>query len=135
MGVVLSIFKGADRNGNGSLDLAELSLMLRRIVPGVSHEHVQEIMKRFDEDRSSEIDLPEFSRWLYSGAPDAVRNALNHSMRNEQEAVRAAFCVVDKDGSGTMSKIELSSILGKTCPDVSAKSLDVFFASIDLDGN
>jgi calmodulin len=133
--VIASIFKGADRDGNGRLDMNELGLMLRRLAPKIKREDLQAIMERFDTDRSGGLDLQEFAEWLHHEADSKINEALQNSMRNEQEALRASFRLLDKDGNGTLSKEELTDILGKTCPNVTPEALSKFFASIDRDGN
>jgi calmodulin len=133
--VILSIFKGADKDGNGTVDSNELGLMLRRLVPKIGREEVKGIMKAFDEDESGALNVTEFTTWLRTGASPETKEALNKSLRNEQEALRASFRMLDKDGSGTLDKSELWGLLSKTCPNVSEEMLDKFFATIDRDGS
>jgi len=62
------VFSHYDVNGSGSIDLHELSYVLKTVVPKLSDEDIKVLFADCDVDGSGEIDYAEFCVWLYAGS-------------------------------------------------------------------
>jgi Ca2+-binding EF-hand superfamily protein len=91
------MFKGMDRNGNGSLDPVEFKYGMRDFGLNISEAEVTAILKYFDTNKDGKLSFDEFLR--------AIRGDLNERRR---KMVHMAYKVLDKDGSGqvTIADIE-----------------------------
>lgn len=63
---LLSAFRLMDENGDGSLSLAELKLVLTNYGERMSESEVQELVKLFDNDGDGTVDYNEFCEMLVS---------------------------------------------------------------------
>jgi len=111
--VLLSTFKRADINKNGTLSRPEVGTMFRRVVNTMSASDIEEIMQDADKDSSGSINYSEFVAWLETSAPDKVTRGLRKAMSTEADAVKAAFRVWDRNGDGLVSRRELEKALNK----------------------
>jgi len=95
-------FKRLDRNGDGALDVYELSQLLMEM--GTSKEQAiseaKAIISTSDTDGSGAIEFDEFTQnW-------------QRQLLTENEAyIRAVFTVLDEDGGGTIDATELANVL------------------------
>jgi len=83
------LFKGMDRNRNGSVDPVEFKYAMRDYGLKLSEFEITQIVKYFDTNKDGKISFDEFLR--------AVRGELNERRR---AMVHKAYAVLDKDGSG-----------------------------------
>lgn len=60
-------FNEVDKDGSGSVDLAELTQALKRLGLGLKPKHVEALMELFDEDKSGEVDWAEFQKIMRRG--------------------------------------------------------------------
>ena len=67
-----------------------------------SFERVRSILRRYDADKSGEIDIDEFRK---------IVAKIGVNVNDEGAAVDAAFRAIDKDGGGTISFGELDAVL------------------------
>jgi len=86
------MFKGMDRNGNGSLDPVEFKYGMRDFGLNISEAEVTAILKYFDTNKDGKLSFDEFLR--------AIRGDLNERRR---KMVHMAYKVLDKDASGQVS--------------------------------
>lgn len=93
------LFKIADDNNSGTLDLPEFSKVLKDLRLDFGPEDVKRLFGRFDRDRSGSIDYDEFLR--------QVRGPMN---QNRIKWVKEAFAKLDADRSGV---IDLTDVRGK----------------------
>lgn len=62
------IFKTFDANNGGSIDTAELSWVLKSVLPDMSAKDLDSVFKGCDHDGNGEIDFCELVDWLYNGS-------------------------------------------------------------------
>ena len=86
------MFKGMDRNRNGSLSPIEFKYAMRDYGLSLSEIEVTQIVKHFDTNKDGQLSFDEFLR--------AIRGDLNPRRRN---MVHQAYRVLDKDGSGQVT--------------------------------
>ena len=99
------MFKKLDKNQDGKLQYAELIEGYGEYYDvedqeGVKAE-VDRIFKLVDTDNSGEIDFSEF-----------ITATVNRGELLQEEKLRAAFNIYDKDGGGTISVDEIKEVLG-----------------------
>lgn len=115
-------FSAMDADGNGVISQSELLEAVRKAPPeGVTdlEAWVQATFDEVDTDGSGEI---EFTEWQAI----ALRNIAGFS----DEAIHAAFRVLDSDNSGSISLQELARVLGDTPGDIKA-----CLSEFDLNGD
>lgn len=103
-----------DKNGDGVIDADELGPLLEEIGVKLDRDQVQQIMDRFDVDRSGTIDLIELS--------SLVRTA-------------QAFRKYDTDKSGSIDLEELKDALRKLGIRAGKLEAEALFRRYDQDGN
>ena len=54
------MFRGADKNKTGTIDLLEFKNMIKQLMPGLSDENFRTIWNKFDRNKSGDISLTEF---------------------------------------------------------------------------
>ena len=93
-------FKVLDKNGDGMVSQEELLVVYKQIVGGLNPEkEVENIMRNVDTDGSGFIDYTEF-----------IQASLNKEVIFSKNNLERAFKMFDKDGSGTISAIEIGEI-------------------------
>lgn len=93
------MFKGMDRNRNGSVTPVEFKYAMRDYGLKLSEDEITAIIKHFDSNKDGKLSFDEFLR--------AIRGQLNPRRR---EMVHMAYNVLDKDGSGqvTIKDVEIA---------------------------
>jgi len=124
-------FRSADENGNGTLSKPELSRYIRRVVPVLSSKNVDEIMSHADENTDGKVSYDEFVNWLADNADHKIRRALQKSIVDERDILRATFRTYDRSGDGLISKGELKRVLTELVPEMSTKQMRVMFEIMD----
>lgn len=126
-------FKAADRNGDGLVSKAELGLLLRRVAPGLRSTEVDTIFNAIDSDRSQSLSLGEFTTWLESSASGTVATAMQRSILNHRDFVKAAFRLWDTDGDGSIGRDELVAALTNVCPEMKRPQVEMILKEMDKD--
>ena len=54
------MFRGADKNKTGTVDLFEFKNMLKQLMPGLTDENFKKMWNKFDRNNSGDISLTEF---------------------------------------------------------------------------
>lgn len=97
---LLKTFQSLDKNGDGVLSKKELLDGYRKIMAeDDALMQVENIMKQVDKNQSGIIDYSEF-----------VAATINKRKLLSQEKLEAAFRVIDKDNSGSISIEELKEM-------------------------
>jgi Ca2+-binding EF-hand superfamily protein len=121
-------FAAFDRDGNGSIDVAELRCVLTAL--GAREAEAEATAARvlavMDADGDASISLEEF-----------VEQATISPLLAAGASLRRVFAVFDADGSDGIDQQEFATILGKLnmTPPGGAAAAAQMFASADADGN
>ncbi|GAB4815929.1 hypothetical protein N2152v2_002975 [Parachlorella kessleri] len=117
------MFESFDRNGDGSISLAELREGLLQMDSALTETELLQVMKDTDVDNSGAIDYGEF-----------LAATINMSMLEREEVLMKTFHELDRDGSGFLSADEIAAAVG----DMSSLSADDIKAMIqehDVNGD
>ena len=103
-------FNQWDENGDGLIQKQEFINGYKKLYPDKNEQEVVdralEIFETADTDKSGAID---FGEWCTA--------TINQQTLLNEENMRAAFALFDKDGGGTIEAAEIAQILGKDVSD------------------
>jgi len=119
------IFQFFDKDGNGTIDSAELGAALRALGENPSEEQLKNLLKEVDEDGSGTIDYFEFLTLMVHRS----------SEENRENDIRQAFKLFDTDGNGTISAVEFRRTMTTLGEPMSNADVDEMMSVIDVDGD
>jgi len=119
-----SLFMSLDKNGDGSLTVAELKQGLEQAGIADKADDLQEILKHIDADGSGQVDYTEF-----------LAAAMDKKVYLKEETVWAAFRVFDRDGDGKITQAELKQVLSAGNMDEIATATQIQELMKDVDQN
>jgi len=125
-------FRSADENSNGTLSKPEISRYIRRVVPVLSSRNVDEIMAHADANADGMVSYEEFIIWLGANASSKIRRALQKSIVDERDILRATFRTYDSNGNGLITKRELRNVVEEVCPEMTTQQMRVMFDTMDV---
>lgn len=100
---VTSIFKKLDKNGNGSINKQELKEGFESICGRkISEKDLAHLMQTVDVDGTGTIEYTEF-----------VTACVDRSALLSDDNLDLAFKMLDKDGSGSITKKDIASVFGE----------------------
>ncbi|KAG9157742.1 hypothetical protein Leryth_017840 [Lithospermum erythrorhizon] len=102
---IRKVFKMFDRNGDGKITKKELSDSLSDLGIHIPYKELLQMMEQIDVNRDGYIDIDEFYK-LYQ---TFIINEKGED--NEEEGMREAFNVFDRNGDGLITEEELKSVL------------------------
>ncbi|CAK9140854.1 unnamed protein product [Ilex paraguariensis] len=121
------VFQMFDRNGDGKITRKELSDSLRNLGIYIPDKELIEMIDKIDVNRDGYVDIDEFGE-LYRSIMDD---------NDEDEDMREAFNVFDRNGDGFITVEELKSVLaslglnqGRTLEDCKR-----MIKKVDVDGD
>ena len=95
------VFKAFDKNNDGQIDLEEFKKGLKEIKSqNFSEQEISEFFSSIDTDKNNKIDYTEF-----------LAATLEKKTYLQEERLCEAFCMIDKDNDGKITKNELKSVL------------------------
>ena len=95
------VFKAFDKNNDGQIDLEEFKKGLKEIKSqNFSEQEISEFFSSIDTDKNNKIDYTEF-----------LAATLEKKTYLQKERLFEAFCMIDKDNNGKITKNELKSVL------------------------
>ena len=120
-------FQAFDKDGNGSITTRELGTVMRSLGQNLSEAEIKEMIDIVDEDKNGTIDFQEFLHLM----------ARKMKIIDKEEELLDALNILDKDGSGKISKYELRYIIMKTNSEMTGDEIEELIKTIgvDEDGN
>eukprot|EP00931_Biecheleriopsis_adriatica_P108465 TRINITY_DN8278_c0_g1_i3.p1 TRINITY_DN8278_c0_g1~~TRINITY_DN8278_c0_g1_i3.p1 ORF type:complete len:277 (+),score=45.44 TRINITY_DN8278_c0_g1_i3:61-891(+) len=130
--VLQQAFMAADKDGNGTLSKAELSLMLRRTLPDIPAHVLQQAWNMADANMDMTVSYQEFLRWIKKDSARELANALTEATGTHGTAMCSVFRLWDTNESGTISLEELHQLMLKVCPQMDTEDLKSLFRAMDV---
>ena len=118
-------FQLFDKDGDGTISVAELGTVLRALGQNPSDKELQEMISEVDEDGNGSIDFPEFLSLMSKKIQDG----------DAEEEIRDTFRVFDKDGNGYISRSELRNVMANLGETLSDEEIDEMIKEVDVDGD
>eukprot|EP00933_Yihiella_yeosuensis_P045657 TRINITY_DN41056_c0_g1_i1.p1 TRINITY_DN41056_c0_g1~~TRINITY_DN41056_c0_g1_i1.p1 ORF type:complete len:219 (-),score=42.86 TRINITY_DN41056_c0_g1_i1:104-760(-) len=131
--VLKQAFAMADRDGNGSINKMEFSLLMRRVSPQLSAKVIESHMRDVDTDKDGTISFDEFSHWLQQDAQALLAQGLEEEVGSQEGAMNTIFRLFDTDESGEISSDELKDMLNAICPSTKQADVDAILNVLDAD--
>ncbi|KAI8967427.1 putative calmodulin [Mycotypha africana] len=114
-----------DKNGDGTIDINELSQVMRNLGQEASDAEVKDMIKEVDADNNGTIDFQEFLTIM-------SRMKANDDAQND---LMDAFKVFDKDNDGYITQDELRTVMTNLGQNLSAQELEEMIKEADTDGD
>ena len=116
-------FQAFDKDGSGSITTRELGTVLCSLGQNLSESEIKEMIDIVDEDKNGTIDFQEFLHLM----------ARKMKIIDKEEELLDAFNILDKDGSGKISKYELRYIIMSTDSKIKGDDIDDIIKTIGTD--
>ena len=116
-------FQAFDKDGNGSITTRELGTVMRSLGQNLSEAEIKEMIDIVDEDKNGTIDFQEFLNLM----------ARKMKIIDKEEELLDAFNILDRDGSGKISKYELRYIIMSTDSKIKGDDIDDIIKTIGTD--
>ena len=120
--ILKEIFENLDINKDGTLTLDEMKKGLEKLKDKNVDIDVKSIFKGIDTDSSGRIDYTEF-----------LASSINQKEFLRQERLNEAFKMLDKKGTGKISKEEIKKAL--KLDNVNEKTIELYIQKYDLNGD
>eukprot|EP00884_Botryococcus_braunii_P007605 jgi/Botrbrau1/16846/Bobra.150_2s0068.1 len=129
---LVELFKLADKDGNGKIDMEELRELLQSVDGGLqpvtldwlSEPEVWSVMQKYDVDGSGDIDYQEFQKLVHDGV----------LLDGKLEQYQRAFQMVDTTGNGTLGAGEIAQLFKELGQPLSPTKLFKIMEEYDGDG-
>ena len=116
-------FQAFDKDGNGSITTKELGTVMRSLGQNLSEAEIKEMTDIVDEDKNGTIDFQEFLHLM----------ARKMKIIDKEEELLDAFNILDRDGSGKISKYELRYIIMSTDSKIKGDDIEDIIKTIGTD--
>lgn len=114
-----------DKDGNGKVNAKELGVVMRSLGQRLTEEELEGMIKEADTDGSGTVDFNEFIGLM----------ALKKLSREEEEELKAAFRVFDKNDDGHISAEELRRVMHNLSQKLSDKEVAEMMKEADVDNS
>ena len=114
-----------DENGDGSISSIEIEQVMQKMGYKPTKEEVNDMLNELDVDQNGTIDFNEFISVMSKQSKPS----------NEDEELREAFKVFDKDGSGNISATELKQVMNTLGEKLSDDDIASMIKGADIDGD
>ena len=118
IGDLKETFAMFDKDGGGTISMAELKGVMERLGTKVSDKELREIISTVDENNDGEIDLEEFIMMM-------------KKMPEKKEELREAFKTFDADGDGCTTRSELRRVMIKFGQNLTDQELGAVMLEVD----
>ncbi|CAG5114710.1 unnamed protein product, partial [Candidula unifasciata] len=114
-----------DKDGDGTITTVELGSVMRSMGQNPTETELQDMINEVDADGSGAIDFPEFLTMM-----SRKLNALD-----QEQEIRQAFEVFDKDKNGFISRSELKQVMATLGEKLSEEDVTLMLKRVDTDGD
>ncbi|XP_037637888.1 calmodulin-alpha-like [Sebastes umbrosus] len=114
-----------DHDGNGRITTKELDKALQALDQKPTKADLKDMIKEVDADGNGTIEFPEFLTLM----------AEMMKCSDDETAIKEAFDIIDKDGSGYICADELRHVMSKFVEKVAAEKVDKMIKEVDIDGD
>ena len=116
-----------DKDGDGCITVEELSTVVRSLGQSPTPEELRDMVRDVDADGNGTIEFAEFLALM-----SRQREAAN---ADDNEELREAFGVFDRDHDGHISKAELRHVMISLGEKLTDEEVEEMIAEADLDGD
>ncbi|VDO07308.1 unnamed protein product [Rodentolepis nana] len=114
-----------DKDGDGSITIEELRSVMRSLGLSPTEAELEDIINEGDIDGNRTIDFSEFLTLM----------AKNMKEDDEEEEIRTAFEIFDKDGNGSISADELRHVMKSLDGNLTETEIASIIKEADSDGD
>jgi len=117
-----------DKDGDGHVTAKELRVVFDTLGQSPTEEELNGMIDEVDKDGNGEMEFPEFCQLM----------AKRMGAREDEDTVRAAFSILDADGSGHIEREELKKVLqgfSRAGEHIDDDELDALIKECDVDGD
>jgi len=118
-------FNEFDIDGGGTINTRELGYAMRAMGMNPTEAELLDLINEYDTDGSGQIEFEEFC------------NMMAHKMGtvNDEDMIRMAFRVLDKDGTGTINSKAFKHLMTHIGDKLSEEEVDSLIQEADKDGD
>uniref|UniRef100_A0A4X2L2T7 EF-hand calcium-binding domain-containing protein 11 n=1 Tax=Vombatus ursinus TaxID=29139 RepID=A0A4X2L2T7_VOMUR len=117
-------FSPIDKDGDGTVTTEELGLM-RSLGQNTTEAELQDMINEVDADGNGTTDFPAFLTMMARKMKDT----------DNEEEIRKAFHVFDKDSNGYISAAELRHVITNLREKLTDEEVDKMIRETDIDGD
>jgi len=118
-------FNEFDVDGGGTINTRELGYAMRAMGMNPTEAELLDLINEYDTDGSGQIEFPEFCNMM----SDKMNTV------NDEDMIRMAFRVLDKDGSGTISAKSFTHLMTHIGDKLSNEEVEEMINEADKDGD
>jgi len=115
-----------DKDGDGTISVGELGTVMRTMGQNPTEEELREMIAEVDTDGNSTIEFDEFIKLMSTKMSSDV---------DQDQEMRDAFKVFDRDGSGSISAKELRHVMANLGEKMTDEEIDEMIREADIDGD
>lgn len=109
-----------DRDGDGTVDTAELGTVMKSLGQRMSEEELQQMISEVDVDGSGTVDFAEFLGLM-------ARQMKDHE---SDKALHSAFAIFDTEGTGRIKVAHVRYVLINLCDQMSVIDVDTLLDEV-----
>jgi CRP-like cAMP-binding protein/Ca2+-binding EF-hand superfamily protein len=120
--ILRKTFESVDEDGSGAISIDEVALLAKKMGREIHGHELDAAMAEMDGDDSGEVSLDEFKTWF-------------KRMQEDGDLLRDVFKSVDVDGSGSLNKWEVETVLLEMGQEVTPEDLNQAMRIMDDDNS
>merc|ERR1712170_172392 len=114
-----------DKDGDGTITTKELGTVMRSLGQNPTEAELRDMIREVDQDNNGTMDFDEFLGMM----------AKKMNTRENDDEIREAFKVFDKDGDGMISAAELRHVMTNLGEKLTDEEVDEMIREADIDGD